>query len=80
MLMVSISDGMGRHPGLLIIDAPGGAEMDEKHFQQILQGFSDIHEQIGTEIQLLIASTKESMASICKPDCLEHLQDKEVLF
>lgn len=80
MLVVSTTNGIGRHPGLLIVDAPGGAEMDEKHLQHILEGFSDIRQQIGAEMQVLIASTKESIASISEPACLDQALANNSLF
>ena len=80
MLLVRTIDGIGRHPGLLIIDAPGGAEMDEQHFNSILQGFLDVKEQLGSQAQLLIASTKETIASLCEPRCCEQLKDGEGIF
>ena len=80
LLVVSTTSEIGRHPGILIIDAPGGAEMDEQHFQRILKGFSRCKDQIDKEFQILIASTKESIASVCEPAQVEKLNGATTFF
>jgi hypothetical protein len=80
LLIARTVDGVGRHPGVLIIDAPGNAEMDEQHFQCILQGFSRVKEQLGDQIQIFIASTKPTLASVCDDACLEIKHGNEALF
>lgn len=78
LLLLHVTEGMGYHPGVLIIDAPGGAEMDEQHFQNILQGFSNAKSQLRDQAQILIASTKGSLVSIC--DSVEQREEDTPLF
>lgn len=78
LLLLHVTDGIGYHPGLLIVDAPGGAEMDDHHFQNILQGFLNAKSQLGDQAQILIASTKASLTSIC--DAVEQRAEDTSLF
>lgn len=80
MLIMRTTDGIGRHPGLLIIDAPGGAEMDEQHFQSILQGFVTVKEQLGDQVQLLIASTREAIISVSEAGRFERHEQGASIF
>jgi len=80
MLIMRTTDGIGRHPGLLIIDAPGSAEMDEHHFQSILQGIITVKEQLGDQVQLLIASTREAMMSIGDAGRFEQYESGASIF
>lgn len=80
LLIARTIDGIGRHPGILIIDAPGNAEMDEQHFQSILQGLSRVKDQLGDQIQIFIASTKPALASVCNEVGLEIKQEGGTLF
>jgi hypothetical protein len=80
VLIMRTTDGIGRHPGLLIIDAPGSAEMDEHHFQSILQGFVTVKEQLGDQVQVLIASTREAMMSIADAGRFEQYESGASIF
>jgi DNA repair exonuclease SbcCD ATPase subunit len=80
MLVLRVSDGIGRHPGLLIVDAPGGAEIDPLRFGDILLGFKEIKEQLGDQVQILIASTREELEQVCPTESLERKGNNEFMF
>jgi hypothetical protein len=80
LLVLRIANHVGRHPGLLIVDAPGSGEMDEQRFDKILQGFLKIKSQLGNQVQILIASTREELASVCEANQLEYLSEGKTLF
>lgn len=80
LLNLRVNEGLGRHPAFLIIDAPGGAEMDEQHFGAILKGFADVKNQLGDQVQILVASTKEELVDICEADRIEYKRGNEVIF
>ena len=80
LLILRTVDHVGRHPGVLIVDAPGSGEMDEQRFNMIMQGFLKIKEQLNDQVQILIASTKEELAIICERDRLERRSEGKSIF
>ena len=80
LLVVRTIDHVGRHPGLLIVDAPASGEMDEQRFNKILQGFSKIKEQLSDQVQILIASTREELDTVCEGDRLERFSEGKSIF
>jgi hypothetical protein len=73
-------EGLGRHPALLIVDAPGNAEMDEHNFNEILQGFAQVKVDVSNEVQILIASTKDDLIDICGRNQVDYRKENETLF
>jgi len=80
LLDLQISQGTGRHPAFLVIDAPGSAEIDQQHFGSILDGLAALQDRLGDQVQILIASTRDKLADICKPEQLQQLPMDETLF
>ncbi len=80
LLDLQVNQGTGRHPAFLVIDAPGSAEMDQQHFGAILDSFAAMQDRLGDRVQILIASTRDKLADICKPEQLQRLQVDETLF
>jgi hypothetical protein len=64
--------GKGRHPGLLILDAPFPAELDETHREEMLRALREIAERYGDSLQFLIATTESEFAGITKREQLEE--------
>lgn len=64
LLILRFRDGIGRHPGLLMIDAPGGAEMNDSRLTEILSHVAEVARQFNNRIQILVASTREELSSI----------------
>ena len=72
LLIVKVKHNVGRHPGILIIDAPGAAEMSDEFFKSVLQGLEEIEIGYSEKVQILVASARDELASICTPDKLEQ--------
>lgn len=53
MMRLSREEQGGRHPGFLIIDQPGSNEMVTTDFNALAQVFKQIHQDFGSEIQIL---------------------------
>jgi hypothetical protein len=71
LLTIKVKYQIGKHPCLLIVDAPGSAEMTDKYLGAILEGFKDIETQFNGKVQVLLASTHDEIATICEPGKLE---------
>lgn len=80
LLDLRIAHGVGRHPTFLVIDAPGGAEMDERNFDAILHSLTEFQERLQGQAQILLASTKEELLEIIDDAQVEHRREKETLF
>ena len=68
LLHLSYEEEHGRHPGLLVIDAPGGGEMDDYYLSEMLTNLAAIEMQFGGKVQILIASTREEIIPLCNND------------
>jgi hypothetical protein len=80
LLLLRVEEGIGRHPRLLIIDAPGGAEMDDSYFNAVTEYFTEIEQRLGNEAQILIATSKEELLDMFAGDKIEHKEKREFLF
>jgi hypothetical protein len=56
MIHVGEQTGVGRYPGLLILDSPASQEVTEGDLEQIMAGVAEIAEKI-PHIQVIVAST-----------------------
>jgi hypothetical protein len=72
MITIRVRDGVGRHPAILIVDAPGGAEMTDEYLAAILQGFTGMEKGFGNQVQILVASTRDELRDICNPTQTEY--------
>ncbi len=80
LLTLRSASGVGRHPGLLIADAPGNGEMDPERLGAIVQGFATLKEQLGDQVQILIATTKAELADICDENAVQIIDPSATLF
>jgi ABC-type molybdenum transport system ATPase subunit/photorepair protein PhrA len=80
LLSLAAQRELGRHPGLLIIDAPASSEMDDLHFSAIVKRLGEIGQSLGERVQILIASARDDLAEICSDDHMERKRGGEVLF
>lgn len=80
LLTLRSSEGIGRHPGMLIIDAPGNGEMDRRSLEAIVQCLSSINTEIGSGAQILIATTHIELADICDQDGVVIVEGGAPLF
>ncbi|MHB8626221.1 MAG: ATP-binding protein [Aggregatilineales bacterium] len=65
LMLLHVRDGLGRHPGLLIIDTPGTAEVNEADFVAIIKDIASLHDSYGEHLQLLVATAR--------PEALQYL-------
>jgi len=65
LTLLSVRDGLGRHPGLLFIDTPGTAEVNEADFAAIVKDLAQINAAFGDQLQLLVATAR--------PEALHYL-------
>lgn len=79
LLKLSVEQ-IGRHPRLLIIDAPASAEMDETTFNSILSAFDELCRAHELKVQLLIATTRPALEDICDSDKIEVLEANQAVF
>jgi hypothetical protein len=65
LMLLRIQEKMGKHPGFLIIDTPGTAEVDEADFVAMTRDLVRIHQEYGSQLQILLATAR--------PQALQHL-------
>lgn len=71
---------LGRHPGVLLIDSPGGAEMDLVGFSAILASLSELGSELGQKVQILIATSREELITVCGPSNAQVALNGAALF
>jgi hypothetical protein len=64
-MLLRVRTGLGKHPGFLIIDTPGTAEVDEADFAAMAQDIARIHQEYGAQVQILLATAR--------PEARQHL-------
>jgi hypothetical protein len=70
LLRHGIRTGVGRHPGLLIIDSPGAEEVDSGDLRQMLADLVQLSE-MAPDLQVIIATARgQEVASIIRPEQL----------
>lgn len=70
LLRHGIRTGVGRHPGLLIIDSPGAEEVDRGDLELMLQGLVQLTET-SPQLQVIIATARgQEVASVIPADQL----------
>ena len=55
LLSVAEKEGVGRHPGLLLIDSPGAQEVSEHDLNMLIQGLKELSKELPF-LQIIIAS------------------------
>ena len=80
VLKLKAIHGLGRHPGVLLIDSPGGAEIDPVGFRAILGSLSQIRSELGEQVQILIASSREELMAVCGPENTQVALNGAALF
>lgn len=63
--LLQIQSGMGKHPGFLIIDTPGTAEVNDADFVEMTRDLVRIQKDYGDKLQILLATAR--------PEALDHL-------
>lgn len=68
MLQLGREPGLGRHPGLLLIDQPGSAEMVPEDIQNLASIFWNLDERFGDRLQILCFTAEEEFRHATNPD------------
>lgn len=55
IIKVADEEGIGRHPGLLLIDSPGSNEMVTPDYEKVIDGFAELADEL-KHMQVFIAS------------------------
>jgi hypothetical protein len=63
LALLRTNNGVGRHPGFLVIDTPGTSEVDEADFVAITEHIANIHRAYGGQIQILLATARPEAVS-----------------
>jgi hypothetical protein len=59
MISVAESQGVGRHPGLLIIDSPGAQEVSPKDLEELIAGLEEVSKEF-SHLQVFVAAMASS--------------------
>ncbi len=70
MIRVAEKKGVGRHPGLLMIDSPGAQEVAPEDREHLIAGLDDISKELA-HLQVFVAS-------IASADILKHIPKKRM--
>jgi hypothetical protein len=58
-MLIQVRAGLGKHPGFLIIDTPGTAEVDDIDLIAMTRDLAGIHAQYGDQVQILMATARQ---------------------
>jgi hypothetical protein len=72
MISVAEAQGVGRHPGLLMIDSPGAQEIAEKDLEELISGLEEVSKEF-KHLQVFVAA----MAS---PAITKHVPAERTLY
>ncbi|HRE49159.1 MAG TPA: hypothetical protein PLD47_15630, partial [Aggregatilineales bacterium] len=59
LMLIQVRAGLGKHPGFLIIDTPGTAEVDNADLIAMMRDLVNIHDEFGDQVQILLATARE---------------------
>jgi hypothetical protein len=65
LMLLQARAGLGKHPGFLIIDTPGTAEVNHTDFIAMNRDLANIHAEYGDQVQILLATARA--------EALDHL-------
>lgn len=66
ILKVAETYGVGRHPGLLLIDSPGANEMVDKDYENLFKGLSEVAREL-KHLQVFIAAIESPIVKAAVP-------------
>jgi hypothetical protein len=58
LMLLHARNGIGKHPGFLIIDTPGTAEVNEADFAAMTRDLANINSVYGSQVQILMATAR----------------------
>ncbi|MBX3082457.1 MAG: hypothetical protein KF716_12545 [Anaerolineae bacterium] len=72
LMLLQVRSGLGKHPGFLIIDTPGTAEVNDADFVAMNRDLANIHAEYGDQIQILLATARPEALAHLPPDVTEQ--------
>jgi len=72
LMLLQVRSGLGKHPGFLIIDTPGTAEVNDADFVAMNRDLANIHAEYGDQIQILLATARPEALAHLPPDITEQ--------
>jgi hypothetical protein len=67
-MLLQARHGLGKHPGFLIIDTPGTAEVNEADFVAMTQDLARINAEYGDHVQILVATARPEALQFLPPE------------
>jgi hypothetical protein len=70
LMLLGTKYGLGKHPGFLIIDTPGTAEVNNIDFIEMAKDLTDMHNQHGDKVQILMATARTEAIDFLPPNAV----------
>lgn len=70
LLQAAEQYGMGRHPGLIIIDSPASEEMADANVEEMLGALSELSKTVSVQLFVAFKGTKRALEHFDKTRCL----------
>lgn len=80
LLSQRLNTGIGRHPALVILDAPAPKELDEASVSGIIDGLAKIQSRFGEHFQLLLATIDPTLTAVTSSDLIQEKGKGEYFF
>ncbi|MDQ5822769.1 MAG: hypothetical protein M3441_00980 [Chloroflexota bacterium] len=80
LLTLRVEHEVGKHPGFLIVDAPGSGELDEARLGAVMRGFESVRDTLGEKVQILVGTTEQELAEVCAGESLDRRDRGEKFF
>jgi hypothetical protein len=80
LMLLNVRHGVGRHPGFLIIDTPGTAEVNEADFIAMTKDLVTIHQIYGAKMQILLATARPEALAYLPEGVAQTVADDETFF
>ncbi len=68
LMLLHAHNKMGKHPGFLIIDTPGTAEVNEADFVTMTRDLAAINKQYGNHVQIIVATARHEALQNLPPE------------
>jgi energy-coupling factor transporter ATP-binding protein EcfA2 len=80
LMLIQVRAGLGKHPGFLIIDTPGTAEVDPSDLVAMVRDLANIYDEYGDRVQVLLATAREEALAHLPTALIQRPGQDEVFF
>lgn len=80
LMLIQVRAGLGKHPGFLIIDTPGTAEVDEADLVAMTRDLVNIYDEFGDQVQILLATAREEALQYLPPAVVQRTNGEGTFF